>query len=79
MFFRGYREAKARLHNPTKNVKSTPHRERIASHRTVLYHFVIAVWRAKKQNPQRDVRASNVGTLRGAVGVDGACRGLQNH
>jgi hypothetical protein len=33
----------------------------------------------KKQKPQRDVLASKVGNLRGAVGVDGACRGLQNH
>jgi hypothetical protein len=56
------------------------HRERLASHRTVRYYFVIAVRRAKKQNPQRDVLASNAGNLGGgAVGVDGACRGLQNH
>ena len=55
------------------------HRERLASHRTVRCHFVIAVWRAKTQNPQRDELASNAGNLGGAVGVDGACRGLQNH
>jgi len=47
------------------------HRERLASHRTVRYYFVIAVRRAKKQNPQRDVLASNAGNLGGAVGVDG--------
>lgn len=56
-----------------------PHRERLASRRIVRYHFVIAVGEQKKQNPQRDVLASNVGNLRGAVGVDGACGGLQNH
>ena len=57
-----------------------PHQSRpSSSHRTVRYHFVVAVWRAKKQNPQRDELASNAGNLGGAVGVDSACRGLQNH
>jgi hypothetical protein len=58
----------------------SPHQSRPSgSDRTVRYHFVIAVRRGKKQNPQRDVLASNAGNLGGAVGVYGACRGLQNN
>ena len=58
----------------------SPHQSRPSgSDRTVRYHFVIAVRRGKKQNPQRDVLASNARNPGDAVGFDGACRGLQNH